>query len=207
MKRALVVAVVGFAVLSASGSQAAEKTKQIPLVWRADTSSVESGAVVTKSTGVKLVVGTIKDLRTDPGRIGENREDEKNVRSVVTSDDVAAFCKTHLGEVLRAAGIDVADQGDVVLTGELLEFFVTEDNMYEGKVRLKLVLLDLAGKALWEAVVQGRGRRMGRSYKAENYQEAASEALLTAGVNLVKDASFQLVLAEAGRRKPAPATP
>jgi len=200
MKRVLVVAAVGFGVLFAGGSEALEKSRKIALVWRADTASADSGAAVMKGGNVKLSVGVIKDGRTDPERIGENRENTNFIRTVVTSDDVAAFCKTHLSDVLRSTGVIVADAGDVVLVGEVLEFFVSEESMYEGKVRLKLTLLDLQGKALWEAVVSGRGKRFGRSFKTENYQEAVSEALLMAGVNLVKDASFQQALADVSRQ-------
>ena len=66
---------------------------------------------------------------------------------------------------------------------------VNEGSKYNGDVRLKLqVVRD--GKTTWTGVVSGTSKRFGRSYKAENYYETISDALLHVIQSLAADPGF-----------------
>jgi hypothetical protein len=67
---------------------------------------------------------------------------------------------------------------------------VIETNTYKGEVRLKLTV-KRADKEEWIGVAAGTSSRFGRSYKAENYYETLSDALLEASERAVRDEGFR----------------
>ena len=66
---------------------------------------------------------------------------------------------------------------------------VIETNTYKGEVRLK-VSAKRGEKEEWVGVASGTSSRFGRSYKADNYYETLSDALLEAAERAVKDEGF-----------------
>jgi Uncharacterized lipoprotein len=166
----------------------------IPLLWK-PTEAKNAGVVnLTGVSEVKVQVAKFTDTRPDPTKIGENTEDSP-ARPVTTNDDVAAFISTNVTDTLRSYGFKlVPDGGDVIVRGEVLEFMVRESNTYKGEVRLKATV-ERAGKPVWTGVVSGSSSRFGRSYKADNYYETLSDAILGAASNLASDPGFHQALA------------
>jgi uncharacterized lipoprotein YajG len=161
----------------------------IPLSWQPTDSIVESGA--SDASEASIQVGEFVDTRSDHAAIGENREDPKP-KPVTTRDDVGHFVADHLRETLRKTGLDVVDTGGkVVLSGEVTDFFVAETDVYSSEVTLRVTVSDATGKKLWTGVASGTNTRFGKSYKAENYYEGLSDALLDAMQNLLQDPGFQ----------------
>jgi len=162
----------------------------IPLDWRPTDSITESG-VTTDTQDVKIQVGDFVDTRSDHAAIGENREDPKP-KPVTTRDDVGRFVADHLRETLRKTGLDVVDAGGkVALSGEVTDFFVAETDVYRSEVTLRVTATDATGKKLWSGVTSGTNTRFGKSYKAENYYEGLSDALVDAMQNLLQDPGFR----------------
>ena len=115
---------------------------------------------------------------------------------VTTSGDVASFIADHLKEGLRGAGLSIVDSGgDLVLSGEIRRFFVTEVNTYGGEISVLVHLKNGAGKELWSGVVTGDSTRWGRSYSAANYYETMSDMVLSATHNLLANPGFHDALA------------
>jgi hypothetical protein len=169
---------------------AGKPLENIPLVWkptnRKDTGVLNLGGM----TSVKFRVEPFVDSRPDKKKIGENQEGKLS-KPVTTSGSVAAFCTEHFSEMLRQYGLSVVTEGgDVVVGGEVLEFMVIETNTYKGEVRLKLTV-KRADKEEWIGVAAGTSSRFGRSYKAENYYETLSDALLEASERAVRDEGFR----------------
>ena len=184
-------------VLSSSAFAASKPLAGVPLQWRPTTEIAELkippiDLVAFGNTKVKL--GAFTEARSgDPALIGENREDEKKGRvlTVTTKDDVPAFVAQHLGDLMKNVGLTLADAGaTTTVTGEVMEFLVTEVDTYKAQVRLKVTVSDPKGNALWASIVQGSSERFGRSYKADNYCEALSDAVLEAGASLLRDPGF-----------------
>lgn len=199
MKRALALGAVAACALSLAATVAAARKplSGIPLVWK-PTDAGKMGTVnLTGIDRTKIEIGPFTDGRDKPATIGENREDEKGaVYPVTTSGKVADFCATNLADTLRGLGLTVVKEGgDVVLTGEVAQFFVTETNTYLGDVKLKLTVAGKDGAALWTGMATGTNKRFGRSYKAENYYETLSDSLLNAVSGLVGDEGFRKALA------------
>lgn len=171
----------------------------IPLVWKPTSSIGDFGALdVSSLMDVKIQVDKFADTRKDPQLIAENRENVKP-RLVTTRDDVGAFVANNMRDNLRKCGFDVVDSGgQVLIGGEVTDFFVNETNTYESTVTLRITARDPGGKVLWSGVTGGSATRFGRSYKAENYYEVLSDSVLEATYNLMSSPGFRAAIAHKG---------
>lgn len=191
-------AVVLFVVILGSSCAFAGKPLEgIPLVWKPTSQVAESGAIDLTGMGqARIYVKPLTDNREKASLIGENREDSK-AKPVTTSDSVAAWCSERLGAVLGQFGLNVTDsegEADLIITGEVRRFFVTETNTYEGDIGLKIDVVNRKGKVIWSGITGGTATRFGRSYKAENYYEVVSDSFLDAIQNLFKNEAFKSAL-------------
>lgn len=170
---------------------AISKTKlleHIPLQWRA-TSNLQLGTAPMAVTAVR--VATFTDGRDNKELIGENTED-KDPKPVTTSDDVGAFVSTHIRELLNQAGIKTVDSNEgATIQGEVKKFFVREGDTYKSEVAIHLTVIDQNGKTLWNGLASGDATRFGRSYKAENYFEVLSDAVVNTVSSMLQAADFQ----------------
>ncbi len=181
-------------MLLAAGATAGPKLlENIPLVWKpTDTLGALgplnlSGPVISTALHVDLLV----DTRTNPALVAENHEKEDRVLPVTTSSDVAAFVTDHLKDTLRQAGLNVVDgPGALTLSGEIRQYFVTETGTYQSQLSLVVHLKDAQGKEVWSGAVAGGTERFGRSYKAENYYETLSDAVIRATHNVLSNPTF-----------------
>ena len=165
----------------------------IPLKWTPTSSLTEMGPLNLSASDLaaRIHVDTLVDARQNPTLIGQNTEKADKPLSVSTSSDVPAFVTEHLKDTLRAGGLTVVDDGgDLFLSGEIRQYYVTEVNMYRGELSLVLHLKNSAGKEIWSGAITGDAERFGRSYKAENYLEVLSDTLLKAGYNLMVNPGF-----------------
>ena len=187
-------AILCTALLLTAGAMAAPKLlENIPLVWKpTDTLGAVgplnlSGPVISTALHVDVLV----DTRTNPSLVAENREKSDRVLPVTTSSDVAAFVTDHLKDTLRQAGLNVVDgPGAITLSGEIRQYFVTETSTYQSELSLVVHLKDAQGKEVWSGAVAGGTERFGRSYKAENYYETLSDAVIRATHNMLSNPAF-----------------
>jgi len=173
--------------------------QNIPLKWSPTSTLTEMGALDVSGPMLttKIHVESFVDTRENPSLIAENREKADKVRQVTTSGDVAAFVAEHLKDSLRGAGLNTVDSGgDVNVSGEIRQFFVTELSTYNGEISLLVHVKSATGKELWSGVVTGDATRWGRSYSADNYYEAISNMTLRAAYNLIASPGFRAALAK-----------
>ncbi len=182
-----------------SGVAGARETvlENIPLKWSPTSTLAEMDPVdlTAASLAVKIHIGPFVDTRQNPTLIAQNTEKPDKPRSVTTSSDVAAFVTEHFRDTLRAAGLNaVDDAGDVTLSGEIRQYFVSEVNVYRGEASLVLHMKNSAGKEIWSGVITGDAERFGRSYRADNYYEVLADTLLRAAHNLLANPGFHEAL-------------
>jgi hypothetical protein len=168
--------------------------QNIPLKWTPTSNLSEmgpldvSGALIT----TKIHVDTLVDTRANPSLVAENSEKADKIKQVTTSSDVAGYVTDHLKETMHAAGLNVVDGGaDLIVSGEIRQFFVTETSMYRGEISLFIHVKNGAGKDVWTGVVGGAAERFGRSYRADNYYETMSDMMLRATYNLLANPGFR----------------
>ncbi len=139
MRHHIIAAAFLASLLIDAAAFAAPKTlENIPLKWTPTTTLAElgpvdlSGAMLT----AKIHFESLVDTRQNPTLIAENREKPDKVRTVTTSSDVAGFVNEHLQASLRSAGLNIVEgPADIVVSGEIRQFFVTEVNTYNGGYR------------------------------------------------------------------------
>jgi hypothetical protein len=180
-------------LLAGSVSAAPKLLENIPLVWK-PTDTLGSlgplnlgGPVISAALHVDKLV----DTRNNPAMIAENQEKPDKPLPVTTSGDVGAFVTDNLKDSLRVAGLNIVDgPGDLTLSGEIRQFFVTETGTYHSELSMVLHLKDAHGKEVWSGAAAGSTERFGRSYKAENYYETLSDAVIRATHNLLSNPAF-----------------
>jgi hypothetical protein len=186
------------ALLSLAGAAcAADKLEGIPLKWK-PTSAIGKGMALdlTDLGDRKIQIDLFTDARKDTsGLIGENRE--KSVpKKVSTPDSVPGFVTSNMRQLMSKVGLNVVESGgDAVIAGEIRSFFVEETDTYLGDITLRVTVQDKGGKTLWTGASSGASKRFGRSYKADNYYETLSDALIEATQGLLKNPSFLKALA------------
>jgi hypothetical protein len=193
-----ILALVSFAccLLCGTALAAPKLLQDIPLKWTPTQGFSElgpldiSGSLLT----TKLHFETFVDARSNPESIAENRE-KADARPVTTKDNVADFVTLHLRESVHGAGVTtVDDAGDVSISGEIRQFFVTETNLYHGDLSLLVHVKNSQGKELWSGIIPGGAEHFGRSYKADNYYETMSDMVMRAAYNLLANADFRAAL-------------
>jgi hypothetical protein len=164
----------------------------IPLVWK-PTSQLQLGSMGPIDATVHFE--PFQDVRGNKEKIGENQED-KDPKPVTTGDDVGAFVSTHMRGLFDKAGIKTTDGGDasVTIKGEVRQFFVTEINTYEAQVEVQITVLGRDGSQLWKGIASGDATRFGRSYRAENYYETLSDAVVNTVSSMLRSPEMQKAL-------------
>lgn len=163
----------------------------VPLVWK-PTNDIH--AITTENLAPlyarKIKVDSFVDKRNTNAEIGKNIEDGTH-KPVTTSEDIAAWSTDRFKKILVQYGVSpVENNADVVLKGEVLHFYVTEDKTYKGSIGLKITAIDGSGAVIWQGETTGSTKRVGRSYSLENYYEVLSDSYLEAINNLLTNRSF-----------------
>jgi hypothetical protein len=173
---------------------------QLQLQWKGvDAAPRPSPPVAQALAGVPIAFG-LRDVRPDPTVVGSQEEDNTIVR---TTDNVAQFASTRVGEMLRAAGARLDETPISVVETDLAEYKVVEGGKFNGVVALR-VTVRRGGSPDWSKTYQGKSSRWGRSHSPDNFNEALSNALAEAVGFLLKDDLFAAALAGGAGAPPPP---
>jgi hypothetical protein len=200
MKKRFHFALAVFATCMSLGNfatvHAADKLEGIPLAWQPTSPISERQPPVDLKglEGVKLQIDPFTDKREDPALIGRN-VNAVPLRKVTTNEDVARFVTYQVKLLMSGLGLKVVESGgDVILKGEIRKFFAEETNRYKAEVELQAMFTDANGKILWAVATTGTSSRFGLAYKADNYHEVLSDALIGATHELVRNPGFRKAL-------------
>lgn len=192
---AVAVFATGMSLGTFTMADAADKLENIPLKWKPTSPMSERAPVDLKGLeGIKLQIDPFTDTREDPASIGRNTN-KIPFRKVTTNEDVARFVTYQVKSLMSGLGLKVVESGaDVILKGEIRKFFVEEASRYNAEVGVQATLTDANGKILWVVATSGSSSRFGISYKADNYYEVLSDALIGAAHELVHNPGFRKAL-------------
>ncbi len=178
---------IAFLVLVACGGG---QIHNLPLAWRAADDSPRPSPEVAHAFSVAPFAFGLRDVRADPTAVGTYEDTGFIVR---TTDNVARYCSTRMGEMLAHAGARLADPPTAILETELLDYRVIEGGTFAGTVRLRAVVRRGKSEA-WSRIFVGKSKRWGRTHNPENYNEALSNALADVAAQLVRDDDFARAL-------------
>lgn len=181
-------------VITTTAKAAIATTTTTDLVWKPTTEVIDlrKKLSLNELKTVKIKVGPFTDKRGESpaNLIGENTENEKQKKQVVTNSDIVDFITRKFSSVLSDFGLQIVTESpDYTLDGDILEFFVMESNVYNSRAKLNLVLKK-GGNVVWRETVIGKNTRFGRSYKMENYMETLADSLIDMTYNLLDNADF-----------------
>ena len=172
------------------------KLEGIPLVWKPTSTMADFGAIdMNGMADVKIQIEKFSDARKNLQLIGMNHEDAK-ARLVTTKDDAGDYVAGNMRDTMQKAGLDIVDTGgQIVIGGEISDFFVEEMTTYKSQITLHVSVRDSTGKVLWSGIIGGNATRFGHSFDAENYYEVLSDALMEAMHDLLVDPAFRAAVA------------
>ena len=178
-----------------TAASAADKLENIPLEFTPTSPMSDRAPVDLKGLeGVKLQVDAFTDRREDPASIGINMN-KVPLRKITTKQDVPRFVTYHVKSLMSGLGLDVLESdGTVILKGEVKKYFAEEASRYNATVELRVSVTDPAGKVIWVVETTGTSSRFGIGYKAANYYEVLSDALIGAVHELVRNPGFKKAL-------------
>jgi hypothetical protein len=188
------LASIGAGAIAPAG--AADKLENVPLIWKPTSTMAQRGPLDLRGLeGAKLQIDPFIDNREDKAYIGVNKAKIPN-RKVTTQEDVARFVTYQMKTLMAAQGVPIVESGGtVVMKGWIKRFFAEEARRYNADVELELTFTDPAtGKILWSFMTSGNSSRYGISYKADNYYEVLSDALMGATHELLRNPKFRDVL-------------
>ncbi|MBC7370471.1 MAG: hypothetical protein H7326_02835 [Bdellovibrionaceae bacterium] len=164
----------------------------VELKWKATTDLKEVAAANLGAISSSVAIPPFKDSRkVEPmNKVGENTEG-KAALPVTTTTDIPQFVTDNVKEIFRKSGLTLAEgKGDYTLNGEIIDYFVSETNMYNGSMTVKLTLLK-GDKPIWKGTVVGTNKRFGRSYKLDNYLETLSDLVVDFATKLATNHDFK----------------
>lgn len=183
------------AIVTFASAHAADKLEDTPLVWSPTSPMSERPTVNVKGLeSVQLRVEPFTDKREETAVIGRNLN-KAPARIVSTRDDVPRFVTYEVKSLLSGLGLNVVESGGTaILKGEVKKFYAEETNRYNATVELRITAVDPGGKVLWVVDTSGTSSRFGIGYKAANYMEVLSDALIGAVHEVVRNPNFRKVL-------------
>jgi hypothetical protein len=192
---ALVVFATCMSLCNFASVNAADKLEGIPLVWKPTSPMSERLPLDVKGLeGIKLQIDPFTDGREDPAFIGQSTT-KVPFRKVTTNENVARFVTYQVKLLMAGLGLKVVESGgDVIMKADIKRFFADESNRYNAEVELQAAFTDANGKILWAVATTGTSSRFGIAYKADNYYEVLSDALIGATHQLVQNSGFRKAL-------------
>ena len=165
--------------------------KEFPLKWKPGDDIRELGYVDVKNLGkVKIWVNPVIDSRKETNEIGRNVERNPE-RLYLTKDNIAEWATERFRYVLKEFGLNVtSDNPDVIISAELVKFYVLEKDLYRGNVTFKIKALKPDNTVIWQGISSGESKRWGRSFSEENFHECIGNSFIEAIYGLLKDDSF-----------------
>lgn len=196
---ALFAALVAFGALSTSGCVRYRAPPQVPLVYRAQTSTPDALKSLQVAPGTKVHIAKIVDDRPDTKTIGENVEQKSRPLPVYGVEQSApAFLDSVMTTELGRAGISIVDRPEeatLVIATTLGKFFVTEAETYTAEISAKVEVRDKSGKTVFTGRITGVKTQWGKSLSPPNYQEVLGKAAVDFLGNLASNPGFKKVLA------------
>jgi hypothetical protein len=195
------LAVIATAAVLALSLAGCAKSMVVPLNWKPSTDAAEMQARMqpVDLAGASVRFDKLEDTRKNRALIGEQPGKEET-KTVSTGDDVGSFVARNLADSIAkltpGSGLRIAEQDPaVVVSGEVVEFFVTEARDYEGTVRLHLLVKKSDGTQLYEVNTVGKASRLAfPSFSEEQYLKVLSDSVLQIARSLVEDAGFRKAL-------------
>jgi hypothetical protein len=159
--------------------------------------------------GASLAIGSVVDSRPNKETLGKYTKDSEAgvYQSVSTTTDVRAWIENSIKRTFSSYGVELADKSsaEFILDIAVKKLFVKEVNSYQGTFAYIVKLSKADGTTLFEKLITGKDGTVGKTFKANNYNQILSASLIN-GVRTLLN-SVDLYDAIAGKSVTYPAIP
>ena len=143
----------------------------------------------------RVWINPVIDQHPEGSRIGVSQE-EDNAAVYFGRGGLppADFLRAALTQVRPPYGVPIHNDPATathVLEIRMSRFWTVEANLYQTWITGQVLLADRGGNILWQSEITGFGKRWGRTFTAENYLHAFSDAALEFGQNLALTPAFR----------------
>jgi len=176
--------------------------QNLPLQWTGVKVPAKPIPTVSQALASVPISFAVCDVRPDPTVVGTDVSTDHIVR---TTDDVAQFTSTYMGELLRAAGARFEAPAAVIET-DLTEFNVDEAGGFNGAVGIR-VTVRRGGQAPWTKGFRGTAKTWGKSHNPGNFNKVLSVAIYNATEQLLQDEGFAAALTGSAQPVAPPGPP
>lgn len=157
-------------------------------------------AKVEVPSDARLYIALVADVRKDPGLIGKSSSSDEGRNYIRSTGSLPAdYLRDALTHQLGRAGFSIQQTqkgASLVLSTQVMTFFVREGQDYEAEVSARFELRDKAGDVVFAQRVTGTKSQWGRTLSEENYEEVIAKATAELIANLVSHPGFKRALAE-----------
>ncbi len=162
------------------------------LEWRSIDATKAAGSEATLAAlrAMTLQLKPLTDGRTEPLAIGKYDNDKGAI--LYTPDNVAGFYSKVLTERLKTQGA-LSTSSNFTLAGEILELTVVEGSEFNATARVRFTLTK-GNTTVWNGLAEGKSKNWGRTHKAENLNDALSNAFDELMRNLMSNAELAAAL-------------
>ena len=169
--------------------------ENIPLVWLPTNDIYQNSSAnqVSYLYNEKIKIHPFVDLRLKPNVIGKNVDGYAKLAT--TKDEVATWCTEQFKQCLSQFGvIPVASGETLIISGEIIQFHVSDAALYKGTVGIKLKVERPDGKLVWQEMMAGSEKRFGLGSQDENYYKVLSDSFIDAFHNFLDNKTLGAAL-------------
>lgn len=153
-----------------------------------------------------VTVRRFSDIRPRRELVADMKENQERVHVFLTEDSVSQWVTENFTRSLGHAGVRIGGSGEIVITGQIVNFLATKSPDYNGDVAIR-INVERGGETLWRGTVSGWAHEPngGGIGDEDDYNEVLSDAIVRAAASLAWYPKFRAALQ--GGVTDEPATP
>lgn len=142
-----------------------------------------------------VTVKHFRDIRPRRDLVADVQLSPQRVDLFITEDSVSDWVTSNFARSLSQAGVRMGSSGEVVITGEIVNFLATKSPDYNGDVAIR-ISVQRGAETLWRGTVSGWAHEHAGSGigDEDDYNEVLSDAIVRAAASLAWYPKFRAAL-------------
>jgi hypothetical protein len=142
-----------------------------------------------------VTIRRFRDIRPRTDLVADMKESPERVHLFITEDSVSEWVTNNFSRSLGKAGVRIGSGGEIIISGEIVNFLATKSPDYNGDVAIR-INIERGGKTLWRGTVSGWAHESGGGGigDEDDYNEVLSDAIMRAAASLAWYPKFRAAL-------------
>lgn len=171
------------------------KEHEMDLDWEPTISMSDLIRGMPRLPATVVTIRRFRDIRPRTDLVADMKEHPQRVHHFITEDSVSEWVTNNFSRSLGKAGVRIGSGGEIVISGEIVNFLATKSPDYNGDVAIR-INIERGGKTLWRGTVSGWAHESGDSGigDEDDYNEVLSDAIVRAAASLAWYPKFRAAL-------------